>query len=777
MPKSHNHRLSVRNAGLEPFAEDFFRVLGVEATIANETLRASAALLNVAASAAASDAEYRRLLLRQVACRKLDLARPIATTILNEIAKRKVYPNQLEKDELRAAIDTLDPCNVIQWLEAFGLDDFVSLGEMESLDIPGAFAEQFRRPQVKRSDARRNVDHELRAGVLNSLFSGWIYRCCDKRRADEFFNENARDRYFPEYFEHVMEFHPRSFARENALAIIRPSVPLDGGAFSRPLIARIFETIRAASSKLSNHCVLAVELKSERLPPGRLWDIALETTLFAEKYNGIRLRGGFFNPDQIARTTQNQIPTLDVTAADFTLAHLGLYYRDCLVIERTSCKVNAGGAKALSLVLLFEKNAPDEAPIPCPACRSLNVRGNSYPTLGVRSWECANLMCPDRSLFNRGNRFSAISVIRQRAIANPADQIPAESIKRWRLDYVKDISDDDALDMLIRHYSFAGDTVLIYGDDSGGSQERIGRTIDVRPLIAPDSTACPIEKFNGSPYFRRFLAPSRSLERVQPRRLPTFDGLHVYNGDCRCVTEWLPAESFDGAVTSPPYYNAREYSQWSNLYGYLYDMKMAAESVLTLLKPGGYFLFNIFDYFDNDRTIAQSDMGKRRLTLSAHLGHIFKRCGFDLCGNVVWFKGHIEGKRNFNNGNRSPYYQRPHNAWEHILIFRKPGHSVETIDFPAVLDAKPVIKIVAGTNIYGHSAPFPREVPDLLCSRLPRRSHILDPFAGSMTTAESALSFGHSATMIEFHEHFCELGIKRLRSKFATPSLFGAPGL
>lgn len=39
----------------------------------------------------------------------------------------------------------------------------------------------------------------------------------------------------------------------------------------------------------------------------------------------------------------------------------------------------------------LRKNMRDERIVPCPTCRSNNVRGNSYPVLGVKSWECNNV--------------------------------------------------------------------------------------------------------------------------------------------------------------------------------------------------------------------------------------------------------------------------------------------------------------------------------------------------------------------------------------------------
>jgi len=65
---------------------------------------------------------------------------------------------------------------------------------------------------------------------------------------------------------------------------------------------------------------------------------------------------------------------------------------------------------------------------------------------------------------------------------------------------------------------------------------------------------------------------------------------------------------------------------------------------------------------------------------------LLRRVGFELQGNTAWYKGEIEGKRNYNQGNRSPYYQAPLNCWEHCLVFRKPGGRRRSLSFPVVLD-------------------------------------------------------------------------------------------
>ena len=98
---------------------------------------------------------------------------------------------------------------------------------------------------------------------------------------------------------------------------------------------------------------------------------------------------------------------------------------------------------------------------------------------------------------------------------------------------------------------------------------------------------------------------------------------------------------------------------------------------------------------------------------------------------MAWYKGEIEGKRNYNQGNRSPYYQAPLNCWEHCFLFRKPGGSADAYRFPILLDAKPVYKMLRGENIHGHSATFPADVPELLIRQMGKGRCILDPYRGA----------------------------------------------
>ena len=240
-------------------------------------------------------------------------------------------------------------------------------------------------------------------------------------------------------------------------------------------------------------------------------------------------------------------------------------------------------------------------------------------------------------------------------------------------------------------------------------------------------------------------------------------GIRIICGDCESGLNAMSAEVFDGAVTSPPYYNAREYSRWPNIYCYLYDMYNAARAVFRALKPGSLYVYNIFDYFDNENNIVFSAMGKKRMILGAYVIFLFERCGFEVAGNVVWFKGDIEGKRNFNQGNESPYYQLPFNCWEHCLIFRKPGED-GLLPSIQILKQRPVFKMVRGKNRHGHTAPVPSEVPEILIKILSSGSEILDLYGGSMTTVCAAIKQGLKATAFELNPAYCDLGKRKVKA-------------
>ena len=289
-------------------------------------------------------------------------------------------------------------------------------------------------------------------------------------------------------------------------------------------------------------------------------------------------------------------------------------------------------------------------------------------------------------------------------------------------------------------------------------------------------------------------------------------------GDCYNVLKNMKNESIHLMITSPPYYNARKYSQWKNLDNYLEDMEKILRECYRVLDNHRVFVFNIGDIFDNDNLYTKSTWGKRRLPLGAYFINLFEKIGFTFVDDIIWDKGEVQSERNKNGYNPYPMYQYPINCYEHILIFHK--HRLDMHRYPCPIcgtlnvngnsytekglkswecknkdcfirsksnrgkrfsaktyitqshknrdisiiekdfiyswrrDIKkinPVIKINSkGENILGHTAPFPKEIPEFAVKMFSYvGDKVLDPFSGIGTSIKIASQLNRIGIGIE----------------------------
>lgn len=149
------------------------------------------------------------------------------------------------------------------------------------------------------------------------------------------------------------------------------------------------------------------------------------------------------------------------------------------------------------------------------------------------------------------------------------------------------------------------------------------------------------------------------------------DGVKIIWGNCLNVMRGMKPESIHLMVTSPPYYNAREYSQWKNLNDYLDEMRLIIKEAYRVLDNHRVFVFNVGDIFANDNISTTSTWGKRRIPLGAYFTKIFEEEGFTFVDDFIWDKGEVQSERHKNGNKPYPFYQYPMNCYEHILIFHK----------------------------------------------------------------------------------------------------------
>lgn len=702
---------------------------------------------------------------------KLFASRPILNAIYGQAAASGVTFNYPTKRALAWAVDSGDEGAFRSALDGVGVER--SLVEtLVDLFVP-ITSDETRRLLVeecaKPSKLRKAHGRDVLSDVVDSSVGPVVWSLWSARALHGFFGSlPVGSSYSSHFLEALRRVKPQLFDRRRSLVVrhIRAEDFLSG-PFSDYTNLRDFscEWLADEFAALDNHGFAVVVLHADALQGSVLaWRLSADLTLFAERFRQSKPAVGFFRPQWVAdKTLQHNVDIAEEAAAFDTLTD-GFTYRDLFVLT--------DGDLVRRLVLVLQKNDRDETLVPCPSCRSDNVRGNSYPTLGVKSWECCNALCPDRSIYNRGKRYSFKGLLAQAAIEDPRNEITVENVRRWQRDVLEFRGDAEINDTMIRHYSMVSDAVVLIDSPEAPGDCR-DRTIDSSRPAASASNASMF--WRDSPFFNRFL-PAKPRPAVSADvRVPSLDPWEQIHGDALEVLRSYGDEVFDRAITSPPYFNARDYSQWPNLYCYLRDMFHVSNEVFRVLRAGGCYAFNIFDYFDNELIITHSAMGNKRIPLSALMADVFRRVGFEMLGAVVWDKGEIEGKRGFNAGNFSPFYQAPFNCWEHVIVVRKPGPPLgHAPRVGRVARIKPVMKMVRGKNTYGHTAPFPLELPARLMEGLPPGAVVLDPYGGSGTTARAALDAGLRCVLIERDESYCSLSARLISehvSNSATVSL------
>ena len=425
---------------------------------------------------------------------------------LDGAAAQQVFLNYHDKVEVLEAFDGSDVERFDCWLAARkyapGLRKlFKPIGAGETLEL---LAGQLKKPKIARSDARDCDPKERRESILRSLFGSFIFHCFPVRKMHEHLNPDCRKKYLPDFYEHLQHFLPSVLHRQRALSFVVIDDELRNalGDSLRDSLCRFLEL---TYSELSNHCNLAILIKPFRdgTEDGQ-WRLFSDLVLYAEKHRETKLAAGYFRPEAIEDATRAHGIPLSPGQGNFDIANEGFFFKDCVVLPQQQGNTVETTSAACDLLVLFEKNERDETLVPCPACRSSDVRGNSYPVLGVKSWECQHPLCPDRSAFDRGNRYSVAALIKREAIASDEDQIPAASLRRWKLDLVPNVNEAEIVEMILRHFSLHGDTVQFINTGHYGA-EKLGRKIEYGRLERVQDAVGRYERFQHSTLFSRFV--------------------------------------------------------------------------------------------------------------------------------------------------------------------------------------------------------------------------------------------------------------------------------
>lgn len=260
---------------------------------------------------------------------------------------------------------------------------------------------------------------------------------------------------------------------------------------------------------------------------------------------------------------------------------------------------------------------------------------------------------------------------------------------------------------------------------------------------------------------------SKNLQEKAPHfcdfhsTFPKFLKNVVIHADVQATLKHVPDESVHLTFTSPPYYNARDYSIYQSYQEYLDFLKNIFQQVHRVTKEGRFFILNTSPVLIP--RISRSHSSKR-YPIPFDIHPILVAMGWEFIDDIVWIKPEVTVK-NRNAGflqHRKPLAYKPNPVTEMIMVYRKKTDklidwNMKQYSWDRVRDSK-ILGDYETKNIWQidpsfdkiHSAVFPLE----LCRRVVAfysfvGDLVFDPFAGSGTLGEAALKLKRNFLLAE----------------------------
>ena len=254
----------------------------------------------------------------------------------------------------------------------------------------------------------------------------------------------------------------------------------------------------------------------------------------------------------------------------------------------------------------------------------------------------------------------------------------------------------------------------------------------------------------------------------------------LFHADARSMS-YIPDNSIHLVVTSPPYWNLKEYERGDNQLGIIDDyekfvdeLSKVWEECFRVLVPGGRVVCVVGDVCLSRRKYGRHVV----MPLHSDIAVACRKIGFDNLNSILW---HKISNAAFEANNGTSFLGKPYepnaiikNDIEYILMQRKPGgyrtptnlqrekSRIAKTDYDEWFKQ---IWTLGGASTRNHPAPFPLEVATRLVKMFSFYGDtVVDPFCGSGTTMQAAWNSERNSIGIEIEEKYCKMIVNRIES-------------
>lgn len=246
----------------------------------------------------------------------------------------------------------------------------------------------------------------------------------------------------------------------------------------------------------------------------------------------------------------------------------------------------------------------------------------------------------------------------------------------------------------------------------------------------------------------------------------TIDSPTLLVGDSEETLKKLPENSIQLAFTSPPYYNARIYSDYHSYNDYLEKMKKVFIQCHRVIEDGRFLIVNVSPVITKR---PGREFESIRYPIHFDFHKILEEAGFYFIDEIIWIKPEpcVKNRIGGYQQTRKALSYKPNCVTESIMVYRKkcPFLLDRNINGYESYDKFPNEEIdttncwyISPKSDKDHPAVFPEE----LCRRILKYysfegDAVLDPFAGSGTFGKVAYKMKRTPIMCEMDDNYIKL--------------------
>lgn len=240
----------------------------------------------------------------------------------------------------------------------------------------------------------------------------------------------------------------------------------------------------------------------------------------------------------------------------------------------------------------------------------------------------------------------------------------------------------------------------------------------------------------------------------------------IYNEDCLETMNKIEDNSIDLVVTSPPYYNAKDYIQYKDVDDYMNQMKTIFSSLYNKIKESRMVVVNISPVLvPRENRNSQS----YRIPLPFYFVPMMEEIGYEFLEDIIWEKpnGSVPNRNGGFFQHRKPLAYKPNIVTEYVLVFKKKSdklidHFLKNESVEGDYEKTNIWRIQPETKVK-HLAPYPQKLVENIIKYYSYKDELVyDPFMGSGTTAVVCQKLDRNFIGSEIHKEYVELSYSRL---------------